>query len=86
MQKDPGVVTAGDIEVDSHVEIVNPEHVIATISGKASLNMQLALSVVAVTSRRLAISDEENRTIGRLQLMPLSARFIKFPTALIMHV
>ena len=35
--KVPGVVTAGDIECDSHVEIINPEHVIATISGKAAL-------------------------------------------------
>ena len=27
--KGPGPVTAADIEVDSHVEIINPEHVIA---------------------------------------------------------
>ena len=29
-KKGPGVVTAGDIQVDHEVEIKNPEHVIAT--------------------------------------------------------
>lgn len=67
--KGPGVVTAGDIEVDSHVEIINPEHVIATISGKVNLNMQLRIErgrgYQPSDSR---ISDEENRTIGSLQI------------------
>jgi DNA-directed RNA polymerase subunit alpha len=67
--KGPGVVTAGDITVDSHVEIVNPEHVIATISGKASLNMQLRIERGrGYQPSNTRISDEENRTIGRLQL------------------
>ena len=65
----PGVVTAGDITVDSHVEIVNPEHVIATISGKTSLNMQLRIERGrGYQPSNTRISDEENRTIGRLQL------------------
>ena len=67
--KGPGVVTAGDITVDSHVEIVNPEHVIATISGKTSLNMQLRIERGrGYQPSNTRISDEENRTIGRLQL------------------
>jgi len=67
--KGPGVVTAGDITVDSHIEIVNPEHVIATISGKASLNMQLRIERGrGYQPSNTRISDEENRTIGRLQL------------------
>lgn len=39
-----GVVTAGDIKADSDVEILNPEHHIATLSPEASLNMELTLS------------------------------------------
>ena len=67
--KGPAVVTAGDITVDSHVEIVNPEHVIATISGKASLNMQLRIERGrGYQPSNTRITDEENRTIGRLQL------------------
>ena len=66
--KGPGPVTAADIEVDSHVEIVNPEHVIANLSDKTSLNMQLRI----VRGRGYQpsdarINDEENSTIGRLQ-------------------
>jgi DNA-directed RNA polymerase subunit alpha len=65
----PGVVTAADIQCDSHLEIVNPDHVIATITGKKSLNMELRI----VRGRGYQpsdarVSDDENRTIGRLQL------------------
>ena len=67
--KGPGPVTAGDIESDGHIEVINPEHVIANISGKTSLNMQLRVvrgrGYQPSTSR---INDEETRTIGRLQL------------------
>ena len=39
-----GVVTAGDIKADSDVEILNPEHPIATLGPDATLNMELTLS------------------------------------------
>ena len=39
-----GVVTAGDIKADSEVEILNPEHPIATLGPDASLNMELTLA------------------------------------------
>ena len=39
-----GVVTAGDIKADSEVEILNPEHPIATLGPEAVLNMELTLS------------------------------------------
>ena len=39
-----GVVTAGDIKADSDVEILNPEHRIATLGPDATLNMELTLS------------------------------------------
>ena len=67
--KGPGPVTAGDIESDGHIEVINPEHVIANISGKTNLNMQLRIvrgrGYQPSTS---CINDEETRTIGRLQL------------------
>ena len=39
-----GEVTAGDIKTDSDVEILNPDHHIATLGPEASLNMELTLS------------------------------------------
>ena len=41
--KGPGIVTAGDIKLDSEVEILNPDHVIATLSEGAVLNIELVL-------------------------------------------
>ncbi|MBQ1351816.1 MAG: DNA-directed RNA polymerase subunit alpha [Oscillospiraceae bacterium] len=39
-----GVVTAGDIKADSDVEILNPEHRIATLNAEGSLEMELTLN------------------------------------------
>ena len=39
----PGVVTAGDIEKDSDIEILNPEQVIATLAEGGSLNMEMTI-------------------------------------------
>ena len=39
-----GVVTAGDIKADSDVEVLNPEHHIATLGPDASLNMELTFA------------------------------------------
>ena len=49
-----GVVTAGDIKADSDVEILNPEHHIATLGPDATLNLELTLSLgrVYVTADR----------------------------------
>lgn len=54
-----GVVTAGDIKVDSDLEIVNKDLVIATLSGsqKASLNMELI-----ITSGRGYTGSEKNKS------------------------
>ena len=65
-----GVVTAGDIQTDHDIEIRNPEHVICTVTG----NQPLMIRVVARRGRGYspadsrADSDEETRSIGRLQL------------------
>lgn len=68
--KKGGVVTAGDIQRDHSVEIVNPDHVICTITGDTELRMKLKVSkgrgYVAADS---GLSDEdETRGIGKLQL------------------
>jgi len=65
----PGIVTAGDIQVNQDVEIANPEHVIANLTSGA-LNMRLTVTrgrgYVPADAR---MSDEdETRAIGRLQL------------------
>ena len=39
-----GVVTAGDIVRDEEVEIMNPEHVIATLNGEGRIFMELTLN------------------------------------------
>lgn len=43
-KKGSGAVTAGDIAVDHDVEIVNPDHVIAHITGNVELNMTLKVA------------------------------------------
>src|SRR5690606_25108348 len=69
-KKGPGVVTAGDIQRDHSVEIVNPDHVICNITGDTELKKKLKVTrgrgYVAADARQ---SDEdETRGIGRLQL------------------
>ena len=41
--KGPCVVTAGDIKADSDVEIINPDHVLATLGEGAVLNIELVI-------------------------------------------
>jgi DNA-directed RNA polymerase subunit alpha len=69
-KKGPGVVTAGDIQVDHEVEIMNPEHVIANVTGDVDLNMKLTVArgrgYQPADARRS--DDDETRAIGRLQL------------------
>ena len=43
-KKGAGPVTAGDITVDHDIEIVNPDHVIANITGNVELNMTLKVA------------------------------------------
>ena len=40
-KKGSGTVTAGDIEVDHDVEIINPDHVIAHLNSNGDINMRL---------------------------------------------
>ncbi len=54
--KGPCVVTAGDIKADSDVEILNPDHVLATLGEGAALNLELI-----VDHGRGYVSAEKNK-------------------------
>jgi DNA-directed RNA polymerase subunit alpha len=64
-----GVVTAGDIETSHDVEIVNPEHVIAHLTGGGKLDMEIKVEqgrgYEPVTAR---IVGSDTRSIGNIQL------------------
>ena len=68
-KKGPGKITAGDIQVDQDVVIVNPDHHIATINSKKELNMQLRVETgtgyrPVITS----VEQDDDETIGLLKL------------------
>lgn len=44
-KSEPGVVTAADFQPEHDVEIINPEHVLAHLSEKASLNMEVKFAL-----------------------------------------
>ena len=53
-----GEVTAGDIEHDADIEVINPDKVICTLSKGASLNMEMT-----VTNGRGYVRSEDNKKI-----------------------
>ena len=65
----PGVVTAGDIEAQHDVEIINPEHVIAHLTAGGKLDMQIKVEqgrgYQPATMRAI---DQESRAVGGIQL------------------
>ena len=65
-----GPVTAGDIQLDHTVEIVNPDHMICNLTKDGSINMRLkvARGVGYQPTTPWTLGDEETRPIGRLQL------------------
>ena len=68
-RKGEGVVTAADIQLDHDVEIVDPNHVLANLSGDGELNMTLTVTTgrgyQVVESNR---DEDEALTIGALKL------------------
>jgi DNA-directed RNA polymerase subunit alpha len=69
-KKGPGPVTAGDIQLDHDVEVINPDLVIANLTKAGELNM--TLKVERGLGYRPAIQqatfEEASGPIGRLQL------------------
>lgn len=68
-KKGPGTVTAGDIQLDHDVEVVDPDHLLANLSAEGELNMEITVS----TGRGYQVveSDPENtetRGVGILRL------------------
>jgi len=64
-----GVVTAGDIEQQHDVEIVNPDHVVAHLAAGGKLDMQIKVEqgrgYIAATSRK---AGDEGRSVGSIML------------------
>ncbi len=70
-KKGPCEVNAGDIEVDSSVEILNPDLHIATLGEEAEIEMELTIT----TGRGYVVAEktrEEEQTIGSI---PIDAIF-----------
>jgi len=65
-----GPVTAGDIQLDHDVEIVNPDHVICNLTKDGSINMRLKINrgVGYKPATRLTTGAQDTRPIGRLML------------------
>ena len=57
----PGVVTAGDIEADVDIEILNPDHVIATLVEGGNLNMEMTIG----SGRGYIIADENKKLLAQ---------------------
>ena len=68
-KKGPGVVTAGDIQLDHDIEVADPDHVIATLTKatefNASLHVMRGRGYQAANTRQIS---EEDAALGHLQL------------------
>ena len=57
-----GVITAGDIEHDADIEVINPDKVIATLANGGHLSMEMT-----VTNGRGYVKSEENKRLYDLK-------------------
>ena len=57
----PGIVTAGDIEPDADIEILNPEAPIATLVEGGSLNMEMTVD----NGRGYVVADENKKLLSQ---------------------
>jgi DNA-directed RNA polymerase subunit alpha len=68
-KKGPGVVTAGDIQLDHDVEIVDPDYVIATLTKAKNFEMSLhILKGRGYQPANTRQTSEEDAALGHLQL------------------
>lgn len=64
-----GPVTAADIQLPHNVEIVNPDHVIANLTGGSlSITFKVAKGRGYSAANVRAVNEDEDRAIGQLQL------------------
>ncbi len=68
-KKGPGLVTAGDIQLDHDIEVVDPDYVIATLTKaiefNASLHIMKGRGYQAANTRQVS---EEDTALGHLQI------------------
>src|SRR5690606_13836773 len=66
----PGEVRASDIELPHDVEIVNPDHLIATLTDAGKLEMQIKVEQGRgyVPGNVRALTEDRSHTIGRIVL------------------
>lgn len=69
-KKGEGAVTAGDIQLDHDVEVVNPEHIICHLGQTGAIDMKLKIARGRgyEASDQRGTDEDETRAIGRLQL------------------
>ncbi len=70
-KKGPGRVLAGDIELGHAVEIINPEHEIASLTKTGKLSMRMKVEKgrgYRPAVRRRPAGEDTSRPIGKLQL------------------
>jgi DNA-directed RNA polymerase subunit alpha len=68
-KKGPGVVTAGDIQIDHDIEVVDPDYVIATLTKDVDFNMSIhVLKGRGYQAANIRNSSEEETALGHLQL------------------
>jgi len=64
-----GIVTAADFELPANVQIINPDHVIATLNQSARLKMRLLVKKGRGYKQALISEvDDQEREVGRLRL------------------
>ncbi len=64
----PGTVTAADIQLDQSLEIVNPEHVIATLNKAIPFHMELTITAGRGYEPVPARAVAEDRPLGGMQI------------------
>lgn len=67
----PGIVRAGDIEVSSEIEVLNPEHVICTLDDGASIHMEFT----ANTGKGYVPADRNRPDDAPIGLIPVDALY-----------
>ncbi len=66
-----GVVTAGQIQCDPTIEIINKDHVVATLTRDAKLSMEMTVGTgrgYSPASERLAQADRFEQETGRIEI------------------
>ncbi|MBN1788660.1 MAG: DNA-directed RNA polymerase subunit alpha [Sedimentisphaerales bacterium] len=69
--KEAGIVTAGQIQCDPTVEIINKDHVIATLTRKAEFSVEMTVETgrgYSPALERLAQADRFEQELGKIEI------------------